>query len=284
MQQPRKPRSSSASDAATVAAETEDKHELSPSDRKHNIIMEPAADEEEQLCRVCRDGPTPDNPLYTPCLCSGSISKVHQVVCDAWRLVIFVHLVCLCLCLFPKYLCPYEINELVNQYFILCVSVCQSVYLPFITQTRYLLFDLMHICCFFYWNSFYSSSLLLSKSMHFLFSTPFFILLPSYIQVCSTAIVQECLLQWLEVSAKKECELCGHTFQMSPLYKDNAPSRLPVSEVMLELLKLVPMLLRMILAAVLWLVLFPILIWSVVSNYTQPVLYALLHALVFASF
>jgi len=148
----RKSRTSSASDSDTAAfakvTETEDKHELSLSDRKHNTIMEPALDEEEQLCRVCRDGPTSDNPLYTPCLCSGSISKVHQ----------------------------------------------------------------------------------------------------------------ECLLQWLEVSAKTECELCGHTFQMSPLYQDNAPSRLPVSEVMLELLKLVPMLLRMVLAGFLWLVLFPILI------------------------
>ena len=34
---------------------------------------------EELSCRVCRDGATIDNPLYKPCLCSGSISNVHQV-------------------------------------------------------------------------------------------------------------------------------------------------------------------------------------------------------------
>lgn len=38
----------------------------------------------ELECRVCRGGPEDDRPLYTPCLCSGSIGLVHQDCLEAW--------------------------------------------------------------------------------------------------------------------------------------------------------------------------------------------------------
>lgn len=42
------------------------------------------SDSAELECRVCRAGPEDDRPLYTPCLCSGSIGLVHQDCLEAW--------------------------------------------------------------------------------------------------------------------------------------------------------------------------------------------------------
>ena len=41
-------------------------------------------EEEEEICRVCRGPQEEDRPLYTPCLCSGSISHVHQDCLMTW--------------------------------------------------------------------------------------------------------------------------------------------------------------------------------------------------------
>ncbi|XP_031479417.1 probable E3 ubiquitin ligase SUD1 [Nymphaea colorata] len=41
---------------------------------------------------------------------------------------------------------------------------------------------------------------------------------------------QECLLQWLNHSNARQCEVCKHAFSFSPVYADNAPSRLPFQE------------------------------------------------------
>jgi E3 ubiquitin-protein ligase MARCH6 len=38
----------------------------------------------EAECRVCRVGGDESRPLYTPCLCSGSIGLVHQDCLEAW--------------------------------------------------------------------------------------------------------------------------------------------------------------------------------------------------------
>ena len=45
-----------------------------------------AADDDPELeCRVCRGGPDlPSRPLFSPCLCSGSIGLVHQDCLEAW--------------------------------------------------------------------------------------------------------------------------------------------------------------------------------------------------------
>ena len=39
---------------------------------------------DELECRVCRCGEEDGRPLYTPCLCSGSIGLVHQDCLEAW--------------------------------------------------------------------------------------------------------------------------------------------------------------------------------------------------------
>jgi E3 ubiquitin-protein ligase MARCH6 len=39
----------------------------------HNIDPDDA-----EVCRVCRTEAEPDNPLYHPCKCSGSIRYVHS--------------------------------------------------------------------------------------------------------------------------------------------------------------------------------------------------------------
>lgn len=46
----------------------------------------PIVEEDTELeCRVCRGGPDPPlRPLFSPCLCSGSIGLVHQDCLEAW--------------------------------------------------------------------------------------------------------------------------------------------------------------------------------------------------------
>lgn len=41
-------------------------------------------DESEEVCRVCRSEGEPDNPLYHPCKCSGSIRYVHSDCLVQW--------------------------------------------------------------------------------------------------------------------------------------------------------------------------------------------------------
>ncbi|KAJ4825389.1 putative E3 ubiquitin ligase sud1 [Turnera subulata] len=41
---------------------------------------------------------------------------------------------------------------------------------------------------------------------------------------------QDCLLQWLNHSNARQCEVCKHAFSFSPVYADNAPTRLPFQE------------------------------------------------------
>ncbi|OAY78551.1 putative E3 ubiquitin ligase SUD1 [Ananas comosus] len=41
---------------------------------------------------------------------------------------------------------------------------------------------------------------------------------------------QECLLQWLNHSNARHCEVCKHPFSFSPVYAEDAPVRLPFQE------------------------------------------------------
>ncbi|OAY70678.1 putative E3 ubiquitin ligase SUD1 [Ananas comosus] len=41
---------------------------------------------------------------------------------------------------------------------------------------------------------------------------------------------QECLLQWLNHSNARHCEVCKHPFSFSPVYAEDAPARLPFQE------------------------------------------------------
>ena len=54
----------------------------SSSSSSHNSFNN---ENDELECRVCRSGPDlPLRPLYSPCLCSGSIGLVHQDCLEAW--------------------------------------------------------------------------------------------------------------------------------------------------------------------------------------------------------
>ncbi|CAK9869462.1 unnamed protein product [Sphagnum jensenii] len=44
---------------------------------------------------------------------------------------------------------------------------------------------------------------------------------------------QECLVQWLNHSKARQCEVCKHPFSFSPVYADDAPARLPFQELVL---------------------------------------------------
>ena len=74
---------------------------------------------------------------------------------------------------------------------------------------------------------------------------------------------QDCLLQWLKHSKKERCELCGHRFEFTPLYADDAPTRLPMRNVVSSLIRRmatewVPFGGRIVLALILWLFLVPL--------------------------
>ncbi|KAH7307266.1 hypothetical protein KP509_22G052000 [Ceratopteris richardii] len=46
---------------------------------------------------------------------------------------------------------------------------------------------------------------------------------------------QDCLIQWLNLSNARQCEVCKHPFVFSPVYAENAPSRLSFREFLLGL-------------------------------------------------
>lgn len=60
-----------------------------PNDAAPNTTAAAAAeddddDDDERICRVCRAEDEPDNPLYHPCKCSGSIRYVHSDCLVQW--------------------------------------------------------------------------------------------------------------------------------------------------------------------------------------------------------
>ncbi|KAI9486480.1 MAG: hypothetical protein EXX96DRAFT_549211 [Benjaminiella poitrasii] len=72
---------------------------------------------------------------------------------------------------------------------------------------------------------------------------------------------QECLIEWLSHSRKKYCELCGHPFTFTPVYRQDMPEVLPVRLFLKQLQKktifVVVKTLRAILVSCIWLVLLP---------------------------
>jgi len=113
--------------------------------------------EEEHICRVCRCEGTHDNPLFYPCLCSGSIKYIHQ----------------------------------------------------------------------------------------------------------------DCLVQWLQHSKKKYCELCNHPFTFSPIYDESMPSTLPKSILLAgalrKIISVTKLSMRYALVFICWLIMVPFLttrIWN----------------------
>lgn len=76
---------------------------------------------------------------------------------------------------------------------------------------------------------------------------------------------QDCLQSWLQVQrGDGRCELCKTKFRFAPKYADNTPDRLPVPHVVFGLVrrgfyKWLPLLLRILLAASLWLLIAPLL-------------------------
>eukprot|EP01134_Creolimax_fragrantissima_P005240 CFRG5240T1 len=74
-------------------------------------------------------------------------------------------------------------------------------------------------------------------------------------------IHQECLVQWLNLSGKSECELCNHTFMFRPVYAPDTPKNLPRLELLWALLNqafsMLVRLLRFVVVAVCWLGIMP---------------------------
>jgi len=86
---------------------------------------------------------------------------------------------------------------------------------------------------------------------------------------------QDCLMEWLKVSRQKEkCELCGEAFRFTPVYKDGAPPRLSpfqfVGCIIWNGLRWAPLVLRIVLMGLLWLVSLPILTMSVARFCFSP--------------
>jgi hypothetical protein len=52
--------------------------------QRRTVMAEGDADDEEDVCRICRMTGEDDSPLYYPCACSGSIKYVHQECLLQW--------------------------------------------------------------------------------------------------------------------------------------------------------------------------------------------------------
>eukprot|EP00117_Sycon_ciliatum_P006826 scpid28246/ scgid10187/ E3 ubiquitin-protein ligase MARCH6; Membrane-associated RING finger protein 6; Membrane-associated RING-CH protein VI len=71
---------------------------------------------------------------------------------------------------------------------------------------------------------------------------------------------QACLVQWLKHSRKEYCELCKHRFLFRPIYAANTPSRLPLREIVIGLLRNVgSVLLRTVPPLSIWAIYIPLL-------------------------
>ncbi|XP_062500948.1 E3 ubiquitin-protein ligase MARCHF6-like isoform X2 [Corticium candelabrum] len=88
--------------------------------------------------------------------------------------------------------------------------------------------------------------------------------------VCTGSIKhihQECLVLWLSHSGKEYCELCKHRFSFQPIYSPDMPSRLPIRDVIIGLLKTVKVGLKFwlhyTLVAIAWLGVVPLTAWRV---------------------
>ena len=83
----------------------------------------------------------------------------------------------------------------------------------------------------------------------------------------SIALVhQDCLETWLEHSKKDTCELCSTKYTFIPQYADDTPEFVPLHLVFSAALKLmsfrfVPIVLRCVIAALLWLFIVPV--WTI---------------------
>lgn len=74
-------------------------------------------------------------------------------------------------------------------------------------------------------------------------------------------IHQSCLEEWLQHSGKKHCDICNHVFEFSPVYHENAPSRIGFITgfqiVVKRILKQLVYYCRVLLAGFLWLIWVP---------------------------
>ncbi|KAD2394342.1 hypothetical protein E3N88_41319 [Mikania micrantha] len=72
---------------------------------------------------------------------------------------------------------------------------------------------------------------------------------------------QDCLLQWLNHSNARQCEVCKHPFSFSPVYAENAPAKLPFQEfvvgISLKAIHALQFFLRLTFVLSVWLVVIP---------------------------
>ncbi|KAF0682927.1 Aste57867_24940 [Aphanomyces stellatus] len=72
----------------------------------------------------------------------------------------------------------------------------------------------------------------------------------------------DCLTEWLAISKKDVCELCGFTFAFQPVYADDCPKTLPARELVFSVLivalkKWVPFVIRGVLVVIAWAIVAP---------------------------
>ncbi|KAL7601789.1 hypothetical protein Lser_V15G24647 [Lactuca serriola] len=89
---------------------------------------------------------------------------------------------------------------------------------------------------------------------------------------------QDCLLQWLNHSNARQCEVCKHPFSFSPVYAENAPAKLPFQEFVvgmsMKACHVLQFFLRLTFVLSVWLVIIPFItfwIWrfSFVRTFTE---------------
>jgi len=75
---------------------------------------------------------------------------------------------------------------------------------------------------------------------------------------------QDCLEEWLQHSRKDHCELCKTQYQFIPIYAEGAPDSPAMNRILVTMtkkffLETIPFALRLVAAAILWLLVVPIL-------------------------
>lgn len=92
------------------------------------------------ICRICHCESDPQNPLLTPCYCSGSLKYVHQACLQQWLTASATNSCELCKFPFIMHTKIKPFNEVRTIYLTIHLSICVSIYLSVCTACQLIYF------------------------------------------------------------------------------------------------------------------------------------------------
>ena len=92
------------------------------------IAPAPAAEDNEQFCRICHDTKSESNtPLVSPCRCTGSSAFVHQTCIENWLTLSGRETCDLCNYRFPVYKTMKPVREVSEKFAQVFVKMCTLI-------------------------------------------------------------------------------------------------------------------------------------------------------------